>query len=51
MKLDHALVRGGDRLIVVDAVTEDGHLWTEDEDEDGDRYEEEGGGGSVDVFV
>ena len=34
MKLDYALVRGGNRLVVVDAITEDGQLWVEDEDED-----------------
>ena len=26
---------------MIDAITEDGHLWAEGKDEDGDRYEEE----------
>ena len=40
-KLNYDLAKGGDRLNVVDAITKDGHLWAEDEDEDEDRYEEE----------
>ena len=41
MKLEHSLARGGTRLIVVDAITVDGHLRVECEDKDGHSYVEE----------
>ena len=41
MKLEHSLSRGGTRLIVVDAITDDGQLRVECKDEDGDYYVKE----------
>ena len=41
MKLEFSLARGGTRLIVVDAITDDGQLRVECEDEDDDCYVDE----------
>ena len=41
MKLEHSLARGGTRLIVVDAISDDGQLIVKCKDEDGDFYVEE----------